>query len=45
MIFRFFCFFFQLLTYVYFNEDFVKKIMKKPLSFNANFQNLFQGVV
>ena len=39
MPFRFFS------IYVYFNEAFVKKIMKKLSFFNVNFENSFQHVV
>ena len=39
-----FCFF-QFLIYVYFNETFVKKLMKYLSFFNTNFQNSFQDVV
>ena len=35
-------FFFRFLIYVYFNEAFVKSVMKKLSFFNANFQNSFQ---
>ena len=41
MLFRFF----QFLLYVYFNETFVKKLMKQLSSFNTNFQNSFEDVV
>ena len=41
MLFRFFRF----LIYVYFNETFVKKLMKQLSSFNTNFQNSFEDVV
>ena len=44
MLFPFF-FFFRFLIYVYFNDAFVKKIMKQLSFFNANFQNSFQDVV
>ena len=41
MLFRFFRF----PIYVYFNETFVKKLMKQLSSFNTNFQNSFIDVV
>ena len=41
MLFRFFRF----LIYVYFNETFVKKLMKKLSFFNTIFQNSFEDVV
>ena len=41
MLFRFFRF----LIDIYFNETFVKKLMKKLSLFNTNFQNSFQDVV
>ena len=40
-----FFFYFRFLIHVYFNEAFVKKIMKQLLFFNPNFQNPFQDVV
>ena len=40
-----FLFFFRFLIYVYFNEAFVKKVMKQLSFFNANFQNSFRDAV
>ena len=44
MLFLFF-FFFRFLIYVYFHEDFVKKIWSNYHFLNANFRNSFQDVV